>query len=372
MAGGHAGHQCPLCGSPLSREHYESVLHIDEARKQELAREEQDLANQRRQLTLQRHQIASDAQETAKKAEAKARREVERLEQDVRSLKAALAAKAKVGAADKARLEREANRKAEARNQDRLRKLEEALQRAEQRRDRDAEMWKRKIDELQQRAEARDRLHFGPEGEEELEAVLRRHFTTDDIDRRGRGGDIIHTVVDRGKPCGKIVYECKRTSDWQSGYVRQLKRAMETHGTRYGILVSRVLPPKQSGCCLREGVIVSVAHLAHHLAAIVRETIVEIARAQLSEEGKAEKTQEVYRYLRGEEFRSALLAVEERTKELRTSLEREKSSHETWWNVREQHYGIIARHTSGVSSRIKDILAALPERRVARLHRLES
>ncbi len=52
------------------------------------------------------------------------------------------------------------------------------------------------------------------------------------------------------------------------------------------------------------------------------------------------------RYLRSEEFKNALQTIENRTKELRDSLEREKSSHEGWWNRREQHYAAIAREAA--------------------------
>ncbi len=36
---------CPLCGSSLSREKYEDVLHIDDARKRELAQAEEKAEN---------------------------------------------------------------------------------------------------------------------------------------------------------------------------------------------------------------------------------------------------------------------------------------------------------------------------------------
>lgn len=244
--------------------------------------------------------------------------------------------------------------------------------RADQRHHRDAEMWRRKFEELQHRAEARDRLHHWPDGEEELVAVLRRQFRGDDIEHRGRGGDVIHTVIEGRSTCGKIVYECKRTTTWQSAFVRQLKRAMEMHGTRYGLLVSRALPPRQTSLCTVDGVIVTSPDLAHHVSGILREVVVELSRAQLSEERKREKTHEIYRYLRSDDFKTSVQSIEDRTQELRTSLEREKSNHEGWWRTREQHYSAIARQTSAVSTRIRDILGSAPEKRLAAVERIRS
>lgn len=169
----------------------------------------------------------------------------------------------------------------------------------------------------------------------------------------------------RGIACGKIVYECKRTMSWQPAYLRQLKRAMESNRTRWGLLVSRALPPRQSGFCLVDGVIVTTPHLAQYLVRILRNVIVELTRAQLSEDGKAAKTDEVYSYLRSDDFKNALQAIAERTKELRTSLEREKASHEGWWQLREANYSAIARHGAGVENRVHEILATGPRGRVA-------
>ncbi len=408
----HQSYACPLCGSSLSREKYETVLHIDDARKQELAQAEERLALERSQLKRDRVQIAAEesakakkaeiklrkelvqaeeklarernqlksareriaAEETAKakKAEIKLRKELEGLQASAKQMKAALAEKSSMSAQEKRRIEQEAARKVQATFAQQLRKEEEKRLRIEERRDRDTEIWKRKIEELQRRAEARDRVHFGPEGEEELERILRRQFPMDDIQRKRRGGDIVQMILEDRKPCGCIVFECKQTGQWQPAFIRQLKRAMEAHGTRCGVLVSRVLPSRQSGMCIVDGVIVVSPQFAHHIASILRDSIVELSHVQLSEQGKAEKTQEVYRYLRSEEFKNALQVIDGRTKELRADLEREKSHHEGCWTRREQHYAAIARQTAGVTTRINEILASLPSRRLAQVYRLSN
>jgi hypothetical protein len=338
--------------------------------RKELAQAEEKLARERNQLKGLRERIAAEETAKAKRAEIKLRKELEDLQASAKEMKSALAEKTSVSAQEKRRIERQATQKVQATFAQQLRKEEEKRLRIEERRDRDAEVWKRKIEELQRRAEARDRVHFGPEGEEELEKLLRREFPMDDIQRKRRGGDIVQMIIDKREPCGCIVYECKRTGQWQTAFVRQLKRAMETHGTRCGILVSRVLPPRQSGMCVVDGVIIAAPQFAHHIASILRDAVVELSRTQLSEQGKAEKTQEVYRYLRSEEFKNALQVIDCRTKELRADLEREKSQHEGSWTRREQHYSAIARQTVGVSNRISEILASLPQPQIAQVRAL--
>jgi hypothetical protein len=385
-------------------------LHIDDARKTELAQAEEKLAHERNELKSERERIAAEetakakkaeiklrkelaqveeklarershwksareriaAQETAKakKAETELRKELGRLRASAKQMKAALAEKSSMSSKEKRRIEHDATRKVQSTFAQQLRKEEERRLRIEERRDRDAEIWKRKIEELQRGAEARDRVHFGPEGEEELERLLRGQFPMDDIKRKRRSGDIVQMIIEDREVCGCIVYECKQTGRWQPAFIRQLKRAMEAHGTRCGVLVSRVLPSRQSGMCVIDGVIVMSPQFAHHIASILRDSIVELSRVKLSEQGKAEKTQEVYRYLRSEEFKNSLQVIEGRTKELRADLEREKSHHTSCWTRREQHYGAIARQNAGVTTRINEILASLPSRRLAQVHRL--
>jgi hypothetical protein len=347
---GDSRYKCPTCGSSLTRERYERVLRIDGARRTELAHAKEELTARRRAL---------DEEYKAKlaRAESAARADARRLREELEHAKAAAARKGKITSQERREIAQTAADRAEARLGSQLRRLQEERDRSEQRRQREAESMKRQLAQLQQRAEARDRMHFGPEGEEELEAVLRRQFHGDDIQRRGRGGDILHTVIERGTACGLIVYECKRTADWKLDYVRQLKRAMESHATRWGLLVSRTLPPRQSGFCLVDGVVVIAPQLAQYFVRFLRGVIIELNRARLSEEGKASKVEEVYRYLRSDEFKGAMQGLAERTKELRTSLEREKSSHENWWTMREQSYNAIARHSSTVENRVHEILA---------------
>jgi hypothetical protein len=103
------------------------------------------------------------------------------------------------------------------------------------------------IARLQQKGEVPGQTHFGPEGEQELGEILREQFPGDRIERRGKGGDVLHTVLDAGRAAGKFVYEVKNTRGWQVDYVRQTKLPMESHGTRYGALGTHALPARSSG-----------------------------------------------------------------------------------------------------------------------------
>lgn len=363
MANLESKHKCPLCGSHLTREHYEQVLHITQGRKEELARVEQRLKEQKERFERDRERIAKDAAEKSElqltKALEELKHEKKRRDLEKRRHEEALSA-----------VRRQSAKSAEVRHQRAIGQLEDRLRRAEERNTREADKWKRRVEQLQRQADAKDQAHFGPEGEEELVTLLRRYFPADDIQRKGRGGDVLHRIFDAKQPCATIIYECKRTATWQTAYVRQLKSAMELNQTRYGILVTRAFPRGQSGLCQQAGVLIVAPELAHHVAAVLRDTAVELARARVPKEAMEAKMWEIYRYLQSDEFKSALATIQNRINDLRSALNKERVTHEASWIDRDQHYAAIARQAVGVDERIREILAVVPVRQVGKIHRL--
>jgi hypothetical protein len=109
---------------------------------------------------------------------------------------------------------------------------------------------------------------------------------------------------------------------------------------------------------MNNGVLAVEPHLAASLASILRRAIVELAQARISEDGKAAKTAELYEYLRSDDFGNAIGRVTDKVHDLRESLAKEKSHHETWWNTREQHYATVLREVTGIDRRVGDILGA--------------
>jgi hypothetical protein len=383
---------CPTCGSAISRQRYEQILRIDEARQKQLAAERGAIEREREALKKERTNVAQAAaaaerarwETTTAKVKAAAARDVERLrtaaeaerqrltrvhekrmEAEVRKREAkdkqlagkqaALQARARAEADSRVR---DARRTAEERQSGVVESLRERLGTEQQRRQREEAGWKERIAQLQQKAEVRDAGHFGPESQDALVKALRDQFRGDEIEELNKNGDVLQTVLDVGKNAGNLVYECKKRSDWQRKYLRQIQLAMEAHNTRYGILVTRIFPKRRSGLCILGGVILVAPEIAVDVAAIVRAGIIAISRLSSSEEGKERKVAALFAYIRSDDFVNAMQLVQAKLAELREHLARERSNHEGWWRMREQHYATIARATSGIQSRIVDMLGA--------------
>jgi hypothetical protein len=108
----------------------------------------------------------------------------------------------------------------------------------------------------------------------------------------------------------------------------------------------------------RDDVFIVAPHLAASVARIMRDAIVGINRARISEEGKAQKTTEIYDYLRSDAFANAIARINDRIVRNRTLLEQERSLHVRWWSEREESDVVIYRETTVIESRIKDIVVS--------------
>lgn len=331
--------ECPTCGSKISRDQYEKILHISETREKQLRADRAIIDSARREVTEEREKIV--------KAAVAAERERQEKEKKVEQKKLD---------EQKQKLIQETAADTERKFSKLVDDLRKQVKTVEERRLRDEQGLKQTIATLQAKAEDRDRGHFGPEGEEELLRLLKEQFPTDKIEHRGKKGDVLHTVMDGTTVAGVVVYEVKNTRGWQLAYLRQTKIAMEEHGTKYGVLVSRSLPAKNSGVCLVDGVIVTEPSLAVHVVSILRSGMVTISRLRLSSTGKSEKTDALFDYLRGDDFAASIERIQDRINDLREALGRERSYHDGWWRTREQHYGAILRESSSVESRVKDAL----------------
>jgi hypothetical protein len=101
---------------------------------------------------------------------------------------------------------------------------------------------------------------------------------------------------------------------------------MQKHDTKYGLLVSRKLPRSATGFAISNGVLTVEPQLAASLAGILRNAILELARAHLPDEGKAAKTAGLYEYLRRDAFTNAMLRIKDKVQELSESLAKERST----------------------------------------------
>ena len=86
----------------------------------------------------------------------------------------------------------------------------------------------RQIEELRRKADQGSQQLQGEALEIELESLLRSRFPRDLIEPVAKGefgGDVVHRVLGPGgQRCGTILWESKRTQNWNDGWLAQTAR----------------------------------------------------------------------------------------------------------------------------------------------------
>jgi hypothetical protein len=107
---------------------------------------------------------------------------------------------------------------------------------------------------------------------------------------------------------------------------------------------------------VREDVpIVAPARLVD-LARVLRGMVIELHRAGLTKESQATKTQELYQYLSGTEFRQTFKTVLDASKELSELLNKERGAHERTWAKRQQIYNEVGGKAAAIDGRVRAII----------------
>jgi hypothetical protein len=221
---------------------------------------------------------------------------------------------------------------------------------------------KKLADEMKRRAEQGSMQRQGETQELMLEQVLREHFPFDEIEEVGKGvegADCIQVVRNTlGEPCGRIIFESKRTKNWQAGWLEKLKTDQRNKKADIGILVTQVLPKDMDRFGEREGIWICGFTEVAAVAGILRKGILSVHELSKSQENKGEKMQMLYDYLTGKEFRGQLEAIMEGFMAMKNGISRERVQMEKLWKEREKQLEKVLINTSGMFGSVKGIAGA--------------
>lgn len=192
-----------------------------------------------------------------------------------------------------------------------------------------------------------------------LEEQLRRQFPYDTIQPVPKGefgGDTLQVVRDTsGRECGRILWEFKRTKNWDAKWVAKLKNDQREARAEVAVIVSQAMPPDIQRFEQREGVWVSSLDCTVPVAHAMRSTLLQLATQRRSSEGQLTKSELVYRYLNGPQFRARIDAIAERWRDMRKELDSEKTFMQRQWTRREKQLDILLESTQGIYGDLEGI-----------------
>ena len=180
--------------------------------------------------------------------------------------------------------------------------------------------------------------------------------TIEEIKKGARGGDciqIVHTRTEQN--CGTIYYESKRTKDFQPSWIEKFKADIRDRGANIGVLVTEVMPSDMDRMGLKDGIWICNYDEFKGLCAVLREGILQVNNAIITQENKGDKMDLLYDYLTSNTFRMQIEAIVEGFTQMKSDLESEKRSMQRICKQREKQIEKVVTNTIDMYGSIKGI-----------------
>ena len=221
-------------------------------------------------------------------------------------------------------------------------------------RDQLVEVMQKKVAELQQKIEQGSTQIQGEVQEEDLKTRLRMAFPRDTIEDVGKGitGADLTQTLDGG--AGVILWESKRTKSFSQGWLPKLREDGRAARADVLVLASQALPADVDGFGCQDSVWMCAPRYAVPLAAVLRETLLSVARERRAVEGQETRAVTVYRYVTGAQFRRRVESLVEAFSSMKDDLDAERRALAKAWAKRETQ---LERALLGAAGLVGDVQA---------------
>jgi len=218
---------------------------------------------------------------------------------------------------------------------------------------------KKLTEEMKRKQEQGSMQTQGEVQELAIEEWLAAQFPLDmiqEIKKGERGADclqIVHTRTHQN--CGTIYYESKRTKNFQPTWIEKFKADIREKNADIGVLVTDVMPADMDRMGLKDGVWICSYDEFKGLCTVLRESIVQISTAMITQENKGDKMGMLYDFLTSNEFKLQIEAIVEGFTQMKSDLESEQRSMRGIWKKREKQIEKVLLNTTGMYGSIKGI-----------------
>ena len=221
------------------------------------------------------------------------------------------------------------------------------------------EQLSKQIDVLQKKATQGSMQLQGELQEILIEKYLETTFPSDnitEIKKGANGADCIQEVLnDHQQSCGMIFYESKNTKAFSNKWIPKFKADMRAKGAHTGVLVTQALPKDQNRLCNIDGVWVCTVEEFKSLSQVLRNSLIQIGEARASQQNKGEKTQMLYDFLVGPEFKQYVEGIVEGFTTMKSDLEKEKRSFASHWKQRELQLEKVITNATNLYGSVRGI-----------------
>jgi hypothetical protein len=203
-------------------------------------------------------------------------------------------------------------------------------------------------------------FHF----ERELANQLRSRFPADEVKPTGREGDIIQTVKTENKKVGKIIYECKKTREFQNKFVEQIRRDKAKAIADYAVIVTWATKEDRQGFWVEGDIFIVHPYAVLDIATFLRETLVQMYTLRMSKSEFEAKGKALLEFMQSEEFRTKIQDSIDKSRDAYEVLKKEVKTHVNTWKKRFKIYESIHRNTGAIQNTVRYVLlhGRIPEK----------
>ncbi len=221
-------------------------------------------------------------------------------------------------------------------------------------------------EEMKRKAEQGSMQLQGEIQELAIEEILTKMFPFDiisEVPKGVKGADVIQRVRNKvGIECGTILYESKRTKSFSQDWIKKLKADAVSTKADICIIITEALPEGIDKIGQIDGVWICSFNDFKGLVLVLRESLIKLNEAYLSQTNKGEKMQMLYDYLTSNEFMLQVSAIIEGFTDLHNSYTKEKRAMERIWKEREKQLEKVLLNTNHFIGSIKGIAgSSIPE-----------
>ncbi|MCF8406870.1 MAG: DUF2130 domain-containing protein [Chitinophagaceae bacterium] len=217
-------------------------------------------------------------------------------------------------------------------------------------------------EEMRRKAEQGSMQMQGEVQELLLEELLKTSFPFDQISEVGkgvRGADCIQLVRNSlGQEAGKIIYESKRTKDFNQEWIDKLKADMRSQSADIAVIVTQTFPKELERFGEKDGVYICSFQEVKSVALLLRNAILKIHDTKKSQVNKGDKMSFLYDYLTSNEFSEQWKAVGEGFRQMRSSIQKERDAMEKLWKAREKQLEKVLLNAMHIKGSIEGIAGA--------------
>jgi hypothetical protein len=237
------------------------------------------------------------------------------------------------------------------------RETEHSLQMKEK--EKQLEDQRRLIEEMKRKSDQGSMQLQGEVQELALEKLLQAAFPFDLVEpiaKGVRGADCTLTVRNAtGQECGKIIYESKRTKNFEADWIDKLKSDKRQQAAQVAILVTRIMPKDMNCFGEKKGIWICNFSEVKALTEVLREGVIGIFQASKNQQNKGDKMQLLYDYLTSNEFSEQWKAIREGFTSMKMSIQRERDTMEKLWKSREKQLEKVLLNAAHIKGSMEGI-----------------